>query len=112
MPWNCHSKTRYLTRELADEQAVRQGQTANRFNDPARASRRRAYYCPVHGCWHIGNGRDAPYDARLTATTDAIGRLHTQRQRLLDEYGRSHSPAAWAGVRALSGAIKHLQKSL
>ena len=106
----CRAKVRYATKEEAERSAEHQ-RVALR-PDPQRVAQIRAYYCPLHGAWHTGNGPRQVYQIANDPTVEAIGRLHTLKHAAIQNYGASRDPREWEGVRILTRVIQHLQRTL
>lgn len=104
---DCHAKVRFATKEFA-ESVIRE-QQSHRVYVPKAGQQHRAYFCRIHGAWHTGNSRAQQRWEPSNAQQDTLGRLSHLRGLLIAEFGATKRPDTWRGVRALSGAIRHLQ---
>lgn len=99
---HCKRKLRFATQ--ADAEATAEGIRLREH--VVRAEKLQAYFCTIHGVWHLGHLR---YPKRRTSNTgEAIGRLFTLRATLIAEFGKTQDVVVWCGVRALSGALRYL----
>jgi hypothetical protein len=103
----CHGKSRFATREFAEQVITAQRTAAN--DHYVRARQHRAYFCCECACWHTGHSATAPRGDTSTPRLDTIGRLAHLRGDLVAEYGATQQSDTWRGVRALTGAIRYLQ---
>lgn len=106
---DCHAKVRFATKAFA-EQVVREQQRHANYRATVGMSHR-AYFCALHSCWHTGNSTAQQRATASTPQLDSIGRLAYLRTLLVAEYGTAQDVNTWRGVRALSGAIRHLQNN-
>lgn len=107
----CAAKRTYPTRRVA-EAAKRD---LARDEHPAKAATLRAFYCRFHGAWHIGHRRAVATDTYWAGHTDCVRTimlLRGLREELITDYGTTEQPDDWRGIRALTGAIRSLSRSV
>jgi hypothetical protein len=105
----CKNKQRFATKADA-EATIRE---LAWHDHPLRTRKLKPYFCNVHGCFHVGHSSLAPGVPQRPpnwTTGEALGRLYSLRASLIMSYGQTRDPRDWQGVRALSGAIKHLSR--
>ncbi len=104
---DCHAKVRFASKEFA-ELSIREHQAKAGYR-AASGMQHRAYWCVRHGCWHTGNSTSAQHLRSISAGEDALALIQALRLSLVNYYGQTKDVRLWSGVRALTGAMKHLQ---